>query len=359
MIHLEVGPAPDEFLNGALRRGELDAIRAWLSYPPDMRPLAPATAGRHRNMPSLMGMLEVGFAHKCAFCETGIPPGKGEIMFYRPVGSPGVKTDSSKSYYYPWLAWDWSNIYLACRDCVELREAGFKVKTKAIPDVIHLEQENAIPYYQVEEPYLLDPWIDIPIAFLQFTENGDITARDEAERGRYTIRNLKLNRSFLVQKRKQEAQDFKRLWLEARMASLENPTTIAPSLVELVGRLAARCQHGTPFAGMKAYLLLEWLTGETKIALDSAGFFAAAIQREPWLQVYQSAMETLGLEKPSDARMQVSADKPTQATPTHTDSGSTQANVTYIYIKGDMYQIGSISGGQIAVGRKATTPNAE
>ena len=285
MIHVEVGPAPDEFLNGALRRGELDAIRAWLSYPPDMRPLAPATAGRHRNMPSLMGMLEVGFAHKCAFCETGIPPGKGEIMFYRPVGSPGVKTDSSKSYYYPWLAWDWSNIYLACRDCVELREAGFKVKTKAIPDVIHLEQENAIPYYQVEEPYLLDPRIDIPIAFLQFTENGDITARDEAERGRYTIRNLKLNRSFLVQKRKQEAQDFKRLWLEAGTAWMADPSSAAPNVVELTTALTVQYRSSKPFAGLKAYLLMEWLLGEEMVARRKDNPFAAARGREPWLRI--------------------------------------------------------------------------
>lgn len=354
MIHVEVGPAPDEFMNTPLRKREVALLRTWLDSPADGRPPAPALSGRYRSVPGLLGKLEAAFAHKCAFCEAGIAPGAGEIMFYRPVGSPGVRIDP-RAYYYPWLAWDWSNFYLACRDCMLVREPGFKVMQKVVPDGSHLEQDNAAFYAGLEEPYLLNPRIDTPIAFLQFSENGEIQAREGAERGQYTIATLKLSRPVLVQKRKEAAQAFKQLWLAARTLSLADTPDGAPLLVEAVRMLAAQCQGSTPFAGMKAYLLIEWMVGETKIALDSAAYFAAAIQRAPWLQAYQAATTTLGIQKRSGAQVQVSVERPVAAEVAATGSGSTQASVTYIYIKGDMYQIGSIRGERVTVGRNVTT----
>lgn len=353
MIHVEVGPAPDEFINTPLRKREVGLLRTWLDSPADGRPPAPALSGRYRSVPGLMGKLEAAFAHKCAFCEVGIAPGAGEIMFYRPVGSPGVRIDPS-AYYYPWLAWDWSNFCLACRDCMLVREPGFKVVQKAVPDGSHLEQENAAFYAGLEDPYLLNPRIDTPIAFLQFGENGEILAREGSERGRYTVANLKLNRPALVQKRKEAAQTFKQLWLAARTLSLADTADSMPLLIEAVSMLAVQCQGSTTFGGMKAYLLIEWIVGETRIALDSASYFAAAIQRAPWLQAYQAATATLGIQKRSSAQDQISVERPA-AELASAPSGSTHTSVTHIYIKGDMYQIGSIRGERVTVGRNATT----
>lgn len=359
MIHVEVGPAPDEFLNSSLRKREVEALRAWLGKLADVLLPAPALAGRYYSVPGLLGKLEAAFAHKCAFCESAIAPGEGAIMFYRPVGSPGGKVDA-KSYYYPWLAWDWSNFYLACQDCVLVREAGFKVVQKAVPDVSHLDRENVVFYAAVEEPSLLNPRIEAPVAFLQFSENGEIGARNGAERGQYTIGSLKLNRPALVQKRKEEAQKFKQLWLAAGTAWTADPNSAAPDVVDLTTTLTAQYRSSKPFAGLKAYLLMEWLLGEELVARRSNNPFAAAREREPWLQVYQAAMETLGIQESTDSPVRVSDERSTPTVQGQSAVGVAQAStIQVINIQGDMYQIGSISGGSIIVGRGDRLPEEE
>jgi hypothetical protein len=352
-------PAPIDFLCEPIRLREVAALRAWLSVPQSERGASPLTERRQVEVPYLVDRLEVIFMYKCAFCETGLEPGKGKLMFYRPVGSAKAQTDSSgRIYSYPWLAWDWSNYYYACRDCLDMRESGFRVAEQhAIGDVKDLDRENATAYYWEEKPLLLDSRIDVPIKDLDFTENGYIAARDNAKRGQYTIANLRLNRPALVDKRKEEAQQLKRLWLTARRALLDDPTGATPDVVGLAKTLAAQCQRSMPFAGMKAYLLLEWLIGESKIATDSDNRFAAALKREPWLQVYQSAMTTLGLEKPIDSHLQVSEDTTAASGQGQIGSSGTQANLTQIiYIRGDMYQIGSINGSTISIGPGGGAP---
>jgi hypothetical protein len=359
MIHVSCPPAPIDFAGEPIRLREVAALRSWLSLPQAERGPAPLTERRQVELPYLIGRLEVVFLCKCAFCETRLEPGKGKLMFYRPIGSGKSQTDgSARGYTYPWLAWDWSNYYYTCRDCLDMRESGFRVTEQhAVGDVLDLERENATAYYWEEKPLLLDPRIDVPVKDLDFTEDGWISARDNAKRGQYTIANLRLNRPALVDKRKEDAQQFKRLWLLARKAFFDDPTGAAPDVVGLAAALAAQCQPNMPFAGMKAYLLLEWLISESKVAMDSGNQFAAALKREPWLQVYQAAMTTLWLEKPIDSRLQASEDKSAIYGQGQMASGTTQANAfQIIYIKGDMYQIGSVNGGTISIGSGGGPP---
>ena len=71
-------------------------------------------------------------------------------------------------------------------------------------------------------------------------------------------------------------------------------------------------------------------------------------------------METLGIQESIDSAIRISDEKPSASGQGQSSAGGTKADtIQVINIQGDMYQIGSISGGSIIVGRSGRQPEAE
>lgn len=144
------------------------------------------------------------FHGKCAYCETRIIGLNGEVELFRPkAGAIGMDRKDKSPDHYWWLAYEWNNLYLACRECNFNKANKFPVKGKRGPLKASLSKLQ-----KVEKPFLLDPCHDDPEKHLAFSESGFVAS--SSERGRFTIEVLNLNRPSLVADRSREIEDIQR-----------------------------------------------------------------------------------------------------------------------------------------------------
>jgi uncharacterized protein (TIGR02646 family) len=130
------------------------------------------------------------FHGKCAYCEQSLPRWALVVDHFRPR-SGAVGLDGSFSLqHYPWLAYEWANLYAACPECSLLKGLRFPVEGE--------RQSGARG--AADRGLLLDPCADDPEQHLVFLDDGRVATLDE--RGRVTIEVLGLNRSSLVEARR-------------------------------------------------------------------------------------------------------------------------------------------------------------
>ena len=69
------------------------------------------------------------FLNKCAYCESSLIATGGEVEMFRPkLGAIGNdRSDKSPDHYW-WLAYEWENLYLACRDCNLYKASKFQLR---------------------------------------------------------------------------------------------------------------------------------------------------------------------------------------------------------------------------------------
>lgn len=104
--------------------------------------------------------------------------------------------------HYFWLAYEWSNLLFACRDCNRMKAARFPISgTRAVIGALGVVLEE-------EQPLLLDPCRDYPQEHLVYLDNGNVVS--ETKRGQVTIEVLGLNRLSLVKKRRDAHQEVQR-----------------------------------------------------------------------------------------------------------------------------------------------------
>jgi energy-coupling factor transporter ATP-binding protein EcfA2 len=134
------------------------------------------------------------FNGKCAYCET--PYGAVaavNVEHHRPkAGAIGLDGAFSPDHYW-WLAYEWENLLPICPECARSKGSRFPVAKERAHD----PQTGAD--LLAEEPYLLDPRLEVPEEHIAFAEDG--TAVGRTDRGRVTIETLGLNRMGLVAQR--------------------------------------------------------------------------------------------------------------------------------------------------------------
>ena len=134
--------------------------------------------------------LEKLFHARCAFCCRPLAAKEARVHHLRPsqdaVGHDG---STSRSHYY-WLAYDWSNLYLACTECTEAQGPKFPVdRQRATPGRIGQALD-------AEMPVVLDPCRDDPELKLVYLKSGEVASEDA--RGRSTVDIFDLNRRQLL-----------------------------------------------------------------------------------------------------------------------------------------------------------------
>lgn len=148
------------------------------------------------------------FRSKCAYCESIVKKGsKTEYDHFRPKsGARGYEKEFSQDHYW-WLTYNWNNFYLACSECNRYKATWFPVAGKRAKS-----ESNYEDILKKEKPLFIDPCKDMPSEHFSFNNSGEIEYL--SERGKVTIELLNLNRSKLVELRKNEIQNTFGEWEE-------------------------------------------------------------------------------------------------------------------------------------------------
>jgi uncharacterized protein (TIGR02646 family) len=143
--------------------------------------------------------LQALFRDKCAFCESalGLKSPAQVIQFRPPQAALGLEGALAPDHYW-WLAYEWDNLYLSCGQCARVRGSRFPVQAeRAKPGARGAELDE-------ERPLLLDPCRDAPEQHLLYFADGTVVSDDD--RGRTTCEMFDLNRTALVEGRRNAAR---------------------------------------------------------------------------------------------------------------------------------------------------------
>lgn len=140
----------------------------------------------------------------------------GDVEHFRPKQAykqaPGEALQRPGYY---WLAYEWSNLYLACTGCNQRHKQNlFPLENPGDRATNHHADIT------LEKPLLIDPGSDNPGEFIGF--RGEIAyAIDGNVKGQVTIDVLKLNERSLPEARLQRLKILKRLWQIVQLAKSE------------------------------------------------------------------------------------------------------------------------------------------
>jgi uncharacterized protein (TIGR02646 family) len=196
MIRLERGPEPEWWW----RHTTANKPRWERLFREDMRDRRPDNSvvfgTQHGELRQCLTRVQFD---RCAYCETPVSPasGAGVLEHFRPRSNAEIEGAGYLPQHYFWLAFEWSNLLLACPRCNGSKRniwpiAGSPAPIGATGQVLDRE-----------EPLLLDPFADAPEKHLVFGREGRVTARSDDRRGQATIAVLNLNREALVEARRE------------------------------------------------------------------------------------------------------------------------------------------------------------
>lgn len=162
------------------------------------------------------------FKGKCAYCESKfLHVYSGDVEHFRPKGEIEEATPNKKPGYY-WLAADWDNLLLSCRNCNQkLSHSIYGIGTKKtmgkmnqflLSDVAkYVRKHDHVNGIADEEPYrlLLNPCIDNPEDHLEYGDEGIIRPKKDADgnesiMAKKSIEVYVLQRMHLVQSREKK-----------------------------------------------------------------------------------------------------------------------------------------------------------
>lgn len=134
-------------------------------------------------------ILEKLFYGKCAYCEWEIIRSNWDVEHFRPKAR--VAEDPDHPGYY-WLAYEWTNLYMACQYCNQTRID--KRKGKPLGKKDHFPLEKGSPRatgpgfdLALEKSLIIDPCLDNPENYITFGLDGTPVAIDNNPKGRTSI----------------------------------------------------------------------------------------------------------------------------------------------------------------------------
>jgi uncharacterized protein (TIGR02646 family) len=204
--------------------------------------------------PAVKAALRNAFGGLCAYCETYYLPGSpGAAEHYRPKGAVDTETQRGRKPGYYWLAATWENLLPSCERCntAERHEHGDgTVRTSGKGNAFPLEDEISratMPGDETHErPLLLHPYYDEPDAHLEFVEEGYLRPRNGSPKGRTTIDVLGLNRTHLLNARRDRLTV-----LEAALTRIEK---LAIRMDQYPADASFRADHETELAELERML---------------------------------------------------------------------------------------------------------
>ncbi|MFN2456254.1 MAG: hypothetical protein ABR577_18800 [Pyrinomonadaceae bacterium] len=177
---------------------------------------------------------------KCFLCESKITHiAFGDVEHFRPKGgSRQSEGDSLQKPGYYWLAYEWSNLFLACPLCNQLFKKNlFPLRNPKARAATHKDKLNH------EEPLFIDPVADNPEEYISFREEIAYPLNGNPK-GKVTINLLGLNRQKLNERRLEVYRRLRELY------SIANLNPPIPESVAARTLINEAIQDDAEFAGM-------------------------------------------------------------------------------------------------------------
>lgn len=193
---------------------------------------------------------------KCCFCESKISHvAFGDVEHFRPkkaVRQAAEQPERKPGYY--WLAYEWSNLYLACEECNRRHKRNlFPLEDDACRALSHVHASQL----DEERPLFIDPGREDPSEHLEF-RRAYVGAVSGSARGRATIEALSLNRPPLRDRRLERREllltilGSVRIWLATGC-----PPTLRPDVERAASFLLHAVCDESEFAAMARALVRE------------------------------------------------------------------------------------------------------
>jgi len=191
---------------------------------------------------------------KCFLCESQVRHiSYGDVEHFRPKGGccQNVDHDLEKPGYY-WLAYEWSNLFLACQFCNQ----RFKKNLFPLIDPTKRAKSHKDDINQ-EESLFINPVAENPGDFISFM-GGEPYAICGNAKGKATIENAGLHRTELFEMRLKHYLNLKGLYqalttlqnLVKSKPSLLNQSNVKETIALLEQRLAASILDSAEYAAM-------------------------------------------------------------------------------------------------------------
>ena len=175
------------------------------------------------------------FNQKCAYCEGKVSGHFPlDVEHYRPKKKVTENRLAIEHTGYFWLAYEWYNLILACRDCnsshssyvsgESISHPGKANEFRILGDRITAPSENPEEWPKElanEQPLLLNPYFDNPATHINFDDQGVPYPRDGSSRGAETIKVCHLERIELVEARREAARGKVKARIYDRLGELE------------------------------------------------------------------------------------------------------------------------------------------
>ncbi len=246
MIRIEKPPTAPEKLATDGKRQRRSNSTAY-SRNPDAYQAGSKKFEFHRTIyahPTVKATLVAAQHEKCCFCEKLIGD-DGDVEHFRP--KQASRQAPGKPLQYPgyyWLAYEWSNLYLACPSCNQRHKQNlFPLENASDRASNHQQKLNQ------ETPLLIDPGIEDPEDFIGFRGEMPYAINNNA-RGRATIAMLKLDRrANLTESRLQRLQLLKGLYKVTQLAAAQPRNLEIQNLaVQAAAMLRQASQNNAEFA---------------------------------------------------------------------------------------------------------------
>ena len=195
-----IRPSVPEYFSSKEIKTEIDKMTEYYNQKVDIR-LQLKYRPKYSLNNQIRDLLLHSFNFKCAFCENQLSERKSiHVERFRPSINAMDLNGKIEEDHYWWLRYEWSNLFLICRDCNQKKSNLFPIRKK-----------RALPYTRGyllnnEEPFLIDPCLDYPEEHFLFDYNTGLMASN-TERGRLTIDIYGLNRQSLLQQRVKEIKN--------------------------------------------------------------------------------------------------------------------------------------------------------
>jgi len=179
---------------------------------------------------------------KCAFCDHKPIGSPAQVEHYRPKN--GVKGETHTGYY--WLAYEWSNLLLACGNCNASKGTNFSIINDAnrvnTPSIMQNGSINEVDNFiknsllSSETPLLINPEIDDPSKHLAYAPSGEVfhlSPRGEESKVKYNLNRDELFINGRLQKRN-EIENKLLSRLERYINDERNAPTVIEDLIDVI-----------------------------------------------------------------------------------------------------------------------------
>jgi hypothetical protein len=164
---------------------------------------------------------------KCFLCESKITHiSHGDVEHFRPKAAYRQSASDTLHTGYYWLAYEWSNLFLACQLCNQV----FKKNLFPLSNPTARATSHKKPLGK-EKPLYLDPSVDDPEQHISFRREVPFPV-DSSVRGKATITDLGLERLKLNERRLEHYERLRVLYKVAQMSPPIPQSAAAKTLLD-------------------------------------------------------------------------------------------------------------------------------